>query len=223
MKPLVKFPLCGCIGLALSFLGTDDATADAFARGEGNSFLSFGYQAPVSNRESREFGSLFYEYGLSPELTIGLDAGFRPGQDDQSAVIFLRRSIFESDAPDKFAAELGVGVANSDNTAVALLRPGLSWGRGLQNGWVGAVSSYSFRSDGGDLAKLDVTRGFNHAGGSLSIFQIQSSKPSDGKISVSLVPSYVKKLSENVFFEVGANYSLTGDPRTFKLGLWFSN
>lgn len=169
---------------------------------------------------------MFYEYGASDELTIGFDAGFQAKNSDVSAIFFARYPILRSSGPDVFAVELGFGAVSSADETAALIRSGLSWGRGYAlgsaAGWIGIESTYALRSDGSTLGKIDTTLGVNHANGSLSILQVQFADPSDGTVSLALAPAYVAKLSDSVFLEMGGNYEFQSGRKALKLGVWFS-
>ncbi|WP_428929107.1 hypothetical protein [Marinibacterium sp. SX1] len=204
--------------------GADTASAGAWPRAQGTSFLSMSYQLQLNDTTDLDYTSIFYEYGLTDTWTIGFDGGHNPVTDDSSPVIFLRHPIFPNSGPNLFAAEIGLGAVEIGGELEAVIRPGFSWGRGYQagfgSGWMGVESSYAFRGDGSQVAKLDATLGYNHAGGSLSFVQVQTYYPVGDELSVAVQPTYVQKVSERLFVEMGANYKLTNGAMSVKLGIW---
>ncbi len=216
---------CLVPGLAAALLAAPQtATAAAWPRGEGNGFVSLSHQLQLNETEDQDYSSLFFEYGVSEALSLGLDAGYNPTSRDRSAIVFLSRSLVELQVPDAVAVELGFGAVDIDGERYGVLRPGASWGRGWQigarSGWTGIEANYAFRGDGSRLGKLDATFGVNHENGSLSILQIQTSKPSDDDWSATLAPAYVRALERDWFVEIGATFKLTNGANALKLGVW---
>ncbi|WP_156178197.1 hypothetical protein [Puniceibacterium sp. IMCC21224] len=203
------------------------ASAGAWPRGEGKSFLSLSLQSHVAGTGQGNFLSLFYERGLSPDLTLGLDAGHELTWGTYTTpIVFLRKSFARSDGSSVFAAELGLGVTDLGNGSLTTIRPGLSWGRGVSSrlgqGWIGIEATYAHRSDGSALGKIDTTFGLNLENGSLASLQFQYSAPSDGDQSLAIAPSYVMKVNDQVFIEMGGSYEMISGRKTIKLGAWFS-
>ncbi|RYH02011.1 hypothetical protein EU805_12585 [Salipiger sp. IMCC34102] len=198
--------------------------ASAWPRGEENSFFSLSYQYQLNETEDQDYGSIFAEYGLTEALTFGLDLGYNPVARDRSGIVFLRQSYTMPSGPDVYALELGVGVVDISDNTYAVVRPGASWGRGWQSGdlsgWAGIEASYAFRGDGSQLGKVDVTGGIAHEGGSLSLIQIQTSKPSDNDWVATLAPSYVYAVEDDWFLEIGTSLKLSNGAKSFKLGVW---
>ncbi len=203
-----------------------DASAGAWPRGEGETFLSLSYQPDIAGTGDSNYVSAYYEYGATTKLTIGVDGGYQATNSDAGAVFFARYPIGATDGVNVFAVELGLGTAMSNGTTVSLVRPGLSWGRGYNlgavSGWMGVESSYAFKSDETLLGKVDTTFGVSHPDGSLSIMQLQFSRPSDADSSFAIAPSYVAKLNDAVFLEMGASYEAFRGRQGLKIGVWFS-
>lgn len=210
---------------ALALAGNEVASA-AWPRGEDKSFMTLSYELTVDGPDFGDFGSFYYEYGLTEKLTFGLDIGKSQDAGQVNAIAFLRYPVELTDGDDVFAVELGLGWAERDSSAVATLRPGFSWGRPVEgawgNGWLGVESTYALYEDGGSLGKIDSTFGINHANGNLSIFKLEFAAPSDGDETLAFVPSHVVKVSENSFLEFGLSHEFTESVTKMKLGVWHS-
>ncbi|MDO6587678.1 hypothetical protein Q4543_19380 [Salipiger sp. 1_MG-2023] len=210
------------LSLALALPGSG-AAANAWQREPGTSFLSFSVQSTVNGVDFGEYASLYYEYGLTNGLTLGLDAGRNLVSSDSSAIFFVQTPLFTSGA-NLFAFDLGIGVADVASERRATLRPGLAWGRPYTapwgNGWMGVDATYAFYEGGEALGKVDATFGINHASGSLSLAQLQFAAPSGGDATFGLAPSHVMKISDNSFIELGALYEFRNGVTAIKLGIW---
>lgn len=209
---------------ALVLLSAVQAGAGAWPRAEGQSFLSYSYQFQINETTDNNYSSLFYEYGVTERLTFGIDAGRSDGSGDLTGLVFLRTPVVATDAGTWISVELGVGAIEIAEETYGLLRPGISWGRGFEtawgSGWAGIESSYAFRGDGSEEAKVDATLGINHASGALSMVQIQYSAPTGADDSVSIAPSHVVNLGNGFSLELGAAYKLSNEATSLKIGLW---
>lgn len=130
------------------------AEAGAWPRDAGTAFVSLAQRfttgamdlrAPLAELES--YSSIFAEYGLAPDLTLGIDAGYGRGEFPvATALVFARRPVWRSENGQIAAVELGLGWRSHERDGEALrLRPGLSWGRGFDSrwggGWLGAEAT----------------------------------------------------------------------------------
>jgi len=205
----------------LSFSLSNAAHADAFPRGEGRTFLSTSIQTEVDGGSS-SFASLFYEYGLTEDLTFGIDGGSNVASQQTTGIAFLRKTV--SYGTHLFSYGLGVGVEDSDDGQHGAIRPIAAWGRGYSaswgNGWYGIEGRHSFFTNGDELTGIDTTFGINNPGGSLSILQLQYSKRSDEQSFIAFAPSFVFKLTPVFSVELGANYQFRTDTTALKVGLW---
>ena len=200
------------------------ADAAAWPRKEGQGFLSFNLRRTVDGPDFGDFGSLYYEYGLTERLTFGVDIGSNIATGQTKAIAFLRHPVMQSDGPDVFAVEMGVGLTDRQAGKIFTLQPGLSWGRpvegGWGRGWLGIEGKLALFEDSGSLRKIEATFGINHDSGSLSIFQLIQSDPSGGPSSWAVEASHVVKLSERTFLDLGASYGFSQAPVVVKIGFW---
>lgn len=110
------------------------------------------------------YNSVYIEYGLAPRLTIGLDGG-SDLDGNGSGFAFLRFPLREGH-PSRIAGEIAIGARWSLDDLTLLLRPGLSWGRGItffdKPGWTTLDATLTIPSDGGRITpKIDAMLGLN--------------------------------------------------------------
>ena len=227
----MRLPLAG-----LMLLAATQASAGAWPRAEGETFLSFGYTLTTGARtligamqDIRSFGSVYAEHGLTERLTIGLDAGYGTGSEGPvaAALLFARLPVW---APEnhRFAADLGIGWLEDEDGPQSRIRPGLSWGWGFESrwggGWLGIEGSAELRLPSQDVAlKADATAGWKPNENWMVIMQVQSGRyPDDGPL-VRLAPSVVRRLGERAHLQLGLIGSVVGDDAMgVKLATWFT-
>ncbi|MFG6559657.1 hypothetical protein [Sulfitobacter sp. 1A15299] len=221
---LSGFAMLAALGTAA--LPAREAAAAAWPRGEDKSFVTLSYETTVDGPDFGDFGAFYYEYGVTEKLTFGLDIGKSQSAGQVSAIAFLRYPLELSGGDNVFAAEVGLGWAERDGSAVAALRPGLSWGRPVSgawgSGWLGVESTFAIYEDGETLGKIDSSFGINYKNGSLSIFKLEFAAPSDGDETLAFAPAHVIKVSENSFLELGLSHEFTDAVTKVKVGVWHS-
>ena len=211
--------------LTFLLLAGEPLVAGAWLRPEGEAFLStaarFSWPKDLSRMVSKDphgrYHSLYFEYGLTERYTLGLDLG-RSGTGGGKAIVFLRHPLRDRESGFRIAAELGLG--RIDDAPV--LRPGLSLGLGLENGWLSAegLMEYSTVTGLADY-KLDLTRGLKFDNGRMLILQLQTGFPAGKPGYARLAPSLVFPLAPGLKAEVGGAWGLTGDESMgVMLGLW---
>lgn len=171
------------------------------------------------------YGSVYLEHGLTPRLTLGLDAGTDPGADG-SAIVFLRRPVDFGGQTHRFAVQVGMGAARSAGGTDALLQLGASWGRGLETrfgpGWaVVDVSTLYNPARETVAAKADLTLGIRPDERTKLMLQFQSGDYPGSDPYLRVVPLVARKFGARVHVEMGARLGLAGDERVgVKLGTW---
>jgi hypothetical protein len=224
------------VGLAV--LPASEGMAGAWPREEGQVFLSFSQTTSSGARtvleavqDVRSYSSIYAEYGLTPELTVGFDAGLARGDQDQASAwnLFLRRPVWVAKNGNRFAAELGIGQLNDpDNGRQWRIKPGLSWGRGFESrwggGWVGLESSAAYRFSSQDFEfKTDFTAGLRPTDRWMLIFQVQSGRYGADDPIVRLAPSVVRRFGEKMHVQLGFIQSVAGDDAMgVKIGTWLT-
>lgn len=225
----MKWPNASAPAIALlaglSMIDALPLEAGAWPRGDGKTFASLTYRSQITDSTDQDYTSFYFEYGLDARLTVGLDVGRNPESGDSSALAFLRFPVFEGAERDRFAFEIGAGVAHpSSGGSSATGRLGLSWGRGVMfgshSGWVGADSALVFGSSSIDTVKLDLTVGATLQKWSLAFLQVQMAQPTDGDFSMLIAPTIVYDIAPAVKFEAGLGYQPFTDATSVKIGLW---
>jgi hypothetical protein len=206
-----------CICLLL-FLTGAQATAGAWPRQEHTAFSSVATQLNFGNvlNTAPSYNSAYLEYGLNGTHTLGLDAG-RSSDGTFRAIAFLRMPWTTTKTGNPVAAELGLGIIESQ----VVIRPGLSWGRGLKNGWLAADAQTELGQSGHFSAKLDMTLGLKDKRGRMLILQLQNSKAVGEAVSAKFVPSVVIPFGKKRHLEIGGSTTLIGQQSYgIKFGLW---
>jgi hypothetical protein len=104
-----------------------------------------------------------------------------------------------------------------------LLRLGLAWGHGLENGWLAAETAaiYAPLSQSFET-KFDATWGWHVSSHISSIMQVNLGTGSQGDFYAKLAPSAVWSVTEKFKVEVGFVQALTGDQGTgMRIGAWY--
>ncbi|KJZ20773.1 hypothetical protein [Loktanella sp. S4079] len=189
-----------------------------FTSSGANFLLSEGAQLPVN------YDPTFYaEYGLNGTVTMGLDYHTADQGRIQAAVVFASFPIGQAVAPNTWSAHIGLGArADAINPVEQLTRGGISWGRGLSNGWLAMDASATV----GDIdriwrAKADFTWGRNLGDHWMVIGQIQTGQGYDDDTYAKLNPSIVWRINDKYAISLGAVQAVTGDRGSaLKLDLW---
>lgn len=202
------------------------AQAGAWMREPGEHFVAPSYsmlQNPGGGQ--RSFAGVFYEMGITPSLTVGLDAGTQPGGFSQ-ALVFVRTPLRESPNGVKVAADFAIGSIDADVGYEAALRSGLSLGYGFGtrdgNGWVGLETSALWASRSNmTRIKLDLTAGMTVSPNLKLMVQWHTDHEIGGPTYNLLVPSAVIATGPRQNVQIG----LQIDPNTpgsygLKLSLW---
>ncbi|MBV2358771.1 hypothetical protein KUH32_03215 [Thalassococcus sp. CAU 1522] len=168
-------------------------------------------------RPNGRYTSLFFEYGVTDRLTLGLDLG-RDLAGRTKAVAFARLPLRRADTGPRVAVEMGLGKVGDD----AVLRTGLSLGYGLANGWLAADLLADIGRNGlGSEAKLDLTWGRNLAHDRKLMLQLHAAKPALGDATLRVAPSLVTPLGGSLMLQTGLVYGLSGDETAgIRLGIW---
>jgi hypothetical protein len=224
-------------GLMLAVCAAE-AEAGAWPREEGTAFVSLSNIVTTGSGlrlfptdDLHYYGSLYAEYGLRPELTVGLDAAFGLGDGERLAagLLTLRRPFWRNETGQIAAAEIGLGFRDHSIDGIeARIRPGLSWGKGFESrwggGWAGIETSLEWRVPSNDfVAKADVTLGIRPSERAMLILQIQSGHYGEDGALVTLAPSAVWRIGETSHVQLGVNATLLGEDAVgVKLANWFS-
>lgn len=193
--------------------------AGPWLRATGERFLSFSTEWTGPGDDI--FASAYFEYGVTPRVTLGFDLGSSES-DFYKAVIFAKRPLDWFGSPLKMSVEMGVGVTDD----AAVVRPGVSLGRGFalgsRSGWITVDTLFAIEIESGDTdLTTDVTFGVNLSGRSKLILQLQSGDHLLDPDYLKFVPSFVFETRPGQHFEIGALTGLrNSEDLGLKLGLW---
>ncbi|WP_235865403.1 hypothetical protein [Alloyangia mangrovi] len=210
--------ICTLLGTGATPLG-----AGAWLQPTGRGFastttrLSWAQEQTVQNwpRAELRYDTFYLEYGASRRLTFGTDLG-RSISGGGKAVGFVRFALLGT-GPLRIAGELGLGQIEG----VRALRPGLSVGVGLEQGWLNADLLAEIREAEGTDYKLDLTLGVRLPKKTRLILQLQSGAPQGDSPFARLASSVVLPLRRRLQIEIGASQGLTGDDSSgLFMGLW---
>ena len=199
------------------------AAAGAWPRETGATFLSVAalVEAPEPGQDPTGYVSVYAEHGLGRRLTAGLDLGSDEAG-TKKAIAFLRVPLSAPDHTLKLAAELGAGSLGGE----AVLRPGLSLGRGLtlfgRQGWVALDARGEITPDATmtDVAG-EVTLGLSTGPRTKAIVQLQGGASAFEDTFLRLAPSIVREHAPGRHIELGVTAGLrdTAD-YGLRIGLW---
>lgn len=219
MRPII-------LALFMTVIGASLVHAGPWLREKGK-----GFYAGSGNitQEKDTSGSVYAEYGLFDNLTIGADLFYgidRTLQQSGSGILFARFPLSAPDATHKWAAHLGLG-ARSQNLVIApAIEAGLSWGRdikvGENYGW--ALIDSSINIPGSSLEtriKLNGTVGLGFADHFKGMMQVFMTYQGD-ELFTKAAPSLLILPGKGSYtFQIGAEIPTTGGGDTaLKIGIW---
>lgn len=201
------------------------ALAGAWPREAGTGFvssaLSLSWPQEIATWDNLtptgDYASLYLEYGLTEQLTLGLDLG-HTSQGAGKTVVFVQHPLNTTNASTKIALQLGLGQISG----ALSVRPGVLVGRGLPNGWFALESFAEIQiSERRMDYKIDVTRGWTLPKSRKFILQLQSGVPARQDSYSKLAPSLVVPIKPRTHLELGMSWGLVGDRSMgLKLGMW---
>lgn len=206
--------------LIIALVGSS-AEAGPWPREKGTGFLSFSVE--YDDEDDSVFTAAFAEYGITSQLTGGLDLGFAD-EDIYKAVVFARYPLGSIEPDFIVAVELGVGTADDE----AVLRPGLHFGRemnlGKKSGWF-TIETYAYYQVEADQVEVstDITLGLNMTDTRKLVLQLQNGNQPMDPDYLNLASSLVIEATPGLHVELGMKAGLkdAGD-YALKLGLWHS-
>lgn len=184
----------------------------------GNFLLSDGAQLPVN------YDPTFYgEYGLNGTVTIGLDYHTADLGRIQAAVFFASFPLGKPVGRDVFSGQIGLGGrVDPLNPVEYLTRGGVSWGRGLDAGWLAVDASATYGNiDQVWRPKADFTWGHHLTDRWTVMAQLQTGQGYDDDTYAKVNPAVIFHINDRYSISVGAVHALTGDRGSaLKLDLW---
>lgn len=212
--------------IVLCLFAASPAFAGAWAREKGQLFvasggnllLSDGAQLPVHYDPT-----IYLEYGLSELLTVGVDYHTADQGRINTGFVFARFPLGDPTATNKLAASLAFGARVDEFSPVEnLVRGGISWGRGLERGWL----SIDYSATYGDIdqvfrSKADFTWGHNFSDRWTTVLQLQTGEGFDDDLYAKVSPTILFAFNDRYRVGVGAVQALTGDKGSaLKVDFW---
>ena len=218
------------LGAALC-IGAEDARAGAWPREEGAYFIAIGGNVALSEAAQRPVHydpTLYVEYGLTGDLTVGLDGYLADAGDAGSGYLFARYPLRfgpfgDPDGPWRLAASVGVGrtIMPSDEVQGSL-RAGVHLGYGMESGWIAVDADLvQFIGTGELQGKLAGTWGVDLNARWTAIFEAQVGTGLTGDVYAKVSPSIAWHPNERWTLRIGLAHALTGDRGTgFMVQTW---
>lgn len=181
---------------------------ELFIAAGGNFLLSSGAQLPVHYDPT-----LYAEFGATERLTFGLDLHTADKGQIGTVFVFARFPLGDLDARDRFSAGISFGArADAYHPTETLLRGQLSWGRGIEDGWLAIDASATYgTADSTFRPKIDATWGQSWSDDWTTILQLQTGQGFTDDYYAKIAPSIVYKWSDKMNFQLGLVQGLTGD------------
>ena len=201
------------------------AGAGAWLREAGTGFLSVSGTGYPTETVWAYRSSLFAEWGLHRNVTLGLDAD-EYQLTSGHALLFGRVPLYRGDGGGRAALELGLGAHHWWEIWSPMYRATLSYGRGfdgqLGTGWFAADLSLERRDgSGAEIVKLDLTAGLSGNRRLNPMLQIETAVPSGEDLLWSVTPSVIVTLRDDLRLVLGAERrSAFPDSVGLKLSLW---
>ncbi|WP_096784761.1 hypothetical protein [Rhodobacter sp. CZR27] len=231
--------LLGLAALAGAAVCAPHAHAGPWAREDGAVFLTLSQQGDAAGES---WTGLWAEYGLTPRITLGIDAGVS-GRGDGKFILWGQKAWVRGE--HRFAASAGIGASFIGEEVMPLAQLGGGWGRGLSTrfgaGWVAAEAraivtarnvTFTQQLNSQALAtyvymlpetsaKAELTLGLRPRDRLMLISQVQLEQGRDTGLDMRLANSVVYSLRDPAKLEVGLITPISGEAEpAVKLGLW---
>ncbi|MCG3266824.1 hypothetical protein [Yoonia sp. I 8.24] len=200
--------------------------AGPWAREKGQLFFASGGSFVLSEDPNApvNFDPTFYgEYGLNGTVTLGIDYYATVLEGTQSAIAFASFPIGQPAGNNVFGAQLGLGGRMDAFGGIEYLtRGGVSWGRGLDRGWLTVDTSATYGTiDQAWLAKADLTWGHHFNDHWTVMAQLQTGQGGDDDTYAKINPAVVFHINDHTSISLGAVQTLTNDQDTaIRVDIW---
>lgn len=193
---------------------------ELFIAAGGNVLLSDGAQLPVHYDPT-----VYAEYGLTDRVTLGLDLYTADKGRIVQAFGFAGVPIGDTSGTYHTAVSLGYGARrNPDTTTEALMRLGLSFGRGLDHGWLAVDASATYgTADTVWRPKADFTWGRAWSDRWTTTLQLQTGQGYYDDYYAKVSPTVILTVTDRFRINLGAVKAMTGDGGSaLKLETWIT-
>lgn len=199
------------------------AAAGPWLRAPETHFLSISTEMDPMVVPANPYTAVYYEYGLSPKVTLGFDGGL-DANGVGKALVFARTQLGANRGPHRLSAEFAFGAISDGQDISPVVRPGVSWGRGFslgqQSGWWALDATYAYRpKDNSHWPKVEGTIGWAAHDRVKLLMQATAESPNGNAVIVSWTPSVAVRLSKQTHLVFGA-VIYNRLPNTLKIGIW---
>ncbi|RBO55134.1 hypothetical protein DSD19_00370 [Rhodovulum sp. BSW8] len=213
-------PAALAAAVVLTLADPQPASAGAWLKEKGAGLLSFSYEADRDRTYGSQwgYGSLYGEYGLTPKLTLGLDAGQGDDADDWKAILFLRFRSGIGWLPGRLATEFGAGAAGAPGGLTEpVIRTGLSWGTGFTtadgSGWINLDARTDTRPQSALVDyKLDITLGVMPNPRTQLTLELWGEDTATEPRTVKLSPAISRRIGKGTWLRLGGIVGIHNDP-----------
>lgn len=214
--------------IAMLSLSPIAAGAGSWARDEGTLFIAAGGNFLLSDGAELPVHydpTVYAEYGLTKRVTLGLDVYTADKGRIASAFGFAAVPVGSITGANRAMVSLGYGYRlNPDTTTEALMRLGLSLGRGMDRGWLSADMSATIGMlDTTWRPKADFTYGHIWSDRWATTMQLQTGIGYYDDEYVKLSPTIIYTFTDKIKVNLGAVKALSGDGGSaLKLETWLT-
>lgn len=205
------------------------ASAGPWMRAKGVSFLSTSTETLMQSATTQQpYTAVYYEYGLTQRLTVGVDAGFR-NKNDWSGALFVTTPLWQTPKGNRVAVEFAVGYVVDAQGRSAVIRPALEWGYGFSTkwgtGWTSTRASYAKRIGAGvDVIKAEATVGLRPTTRMTLMIQASvealTTGTSTGRTTYKLGPSVAWQFKSGVHLTAALSHQLQSKNLAITFGVW---
>ncbi|ARC90159.1 hypothetical protein [Rhodovulum sp. MB263] len=205
--------------LAATLGAAPAALAGAWLQEKGSGLLAFSHEANRDRTWGSRWGysSVYGEYGMTPKLTLGLDAGKGEAPDDWKAIAFLRFGSEIDWLPGRLATEFGAGAAGAPGGMTEpVIRAGLSWGTGFTtpdgSGWISLDARTDSRPQSAMVDyKLDITLGVMPNPRTQLTLEIWGEEAATEPRTVKLSPAVSRRIGKDTWLRIGGIVGIHND------------
>ncbi|MBE1283572.1 MAG: hypothetical protein GJ676_09710 [Rhodobacteraceae bacterium] len=179
--------------LVMILVTSEPVSAGAWLREKGTGFLSVSTTARQAHDTVGYETSIYSEYGLTQNMTIGVDLNQNQHFFGHT-LVFARFPLARTPGKNRFALELGLGGSSDSTGWSAMQKVTLSFGRGFDSrfgpGWMSLDLATELRDTAPkQIMKFDATVGLSGARRLQPMLQIETSKIDGKPLFWSVTPS----------------------------------
>lgn len=204
------------------------AQAGPWLREKGDVFLSFGQNLALTDGAHLPVHvdpNLYAEWGMSERMTLAFSAFSGDAGREKTVEIWGIRALpLPKDSPHRMTVSFGMAARQIDGQpgTEPLMMAGVSWGRGIQDGWLTTEAQVAFRPESDRMeGKVDFTWGRRLGDRWTGYFMVTAGEGHTGDFYAKVSPNAILEVSDKVRLSMGLTQALTGDLGTgLTLSAW---